>query len=90
MNYSNLVTLIATLLIAAIFLGGVFLNLDIKNSKEELYNFQDDIKQLKLEIKRQKIEITTLTNPMYVLNYIEKKKYKPAPLKNVDFIYIEE
>ena len=68
MNYLNVVTIIATLLLASIFLAGVFLNLNIKSSKEELYELQQDIKKIKLEIRRQKIEITSLTNPIYVLD----------------------
>lgn len=88
MNYSNIVILVSTLIIAMIFFGSVLLNLHIKSSKEELYKIQQEIDQLKLDIKRQKIEITTLTNPLRVYEYIEKKGYKAISIKNMEFIYL--
>ena len=63
MNYSNVIIIFSTILLAVIFLGSVFINLEIKNTREELYGIQEKIRDLELEIKRQKIEITTLTNP---------------------------
>lgn len=82
-------TVIATLVIAVIFLGGVFLNIDIKNSKEELVELREDIDKLKLDIRRQKIEITTLINPGKVFDYIEKKGLQPTSINNVDIIYLK-
>lgn len=90
MNYSNVVIIISTILLAVIFLGSVFLNLEIKNSREELIGLQDKIKDLELEIERQKIEITTLTNPYFVIRYIDKNNLKPIPLRNIETIYIKK
>ncbi len=90
MNYSNVVIIISTILLAIIFLGSVFLNLEIKNSREELFSLQEKIKDLELEIERQKIEITTLTNPYFVIQYIDKNKLKPIPLRNIETIYIKK
>lgn len=89
MNYSNAIIIISAILLAVIFLGSVFVNLEIKNSREELYGIQEKIKNLELEIKRQKIEITTLTNPYYVYEYIDRKNLKPVPLSNIETIYIK-
>ena len=44
MNYSNAIIIISTILLAAIFLGSVFVNLGIKSSREELYGIQEKIK----------------------------------------------
>ncbi len=90
MNYSNIVTVISTILIALIFLGGVFINLDIKTSKEELGELYQTIDRLKLEIKRQKIEMATLTSPVNIVRYIEKYDLKPVKLRNIENIYIKK
>jgi hypothetical protein len=90
MNYSNVIIIISAILLAVIFLGSVFVNLEIKNSREELYGIHEKIKDLELEIVRQKIEITTLTNPYYVYEYISKNKLKPIPLSNIETIYIKK
>ena len=90
MNYSNVIIIISTILLAVIFLGSVFVNLEVKNSREELYGIQEKIKELELEIKRQKIEITALTNPYFVFDYINRKSLKPIPLSNIETIYIKK
>lgn len=90
MNYSNVIIIISAILLAVIFLGSVFVNLEIKNSREELYGIQEKIKDLELEIVRQKIEITTLTNPYYVYEYINKNQLKSIPLSNIETIYIKK
>ena len=90
MNNLNISFLVSALLLASIFLCGVFLNLNIKDSKEELYDLQKEIKQIKLDMKRQRIEITSLTNPLYVINYIEKRAYKPVKLRNIKVLNIIE
>jgi cell division protein FtsL len=86
---SNIYILIASVILASIFLGGVFLNLGIKNSKEEVVKLESDIKDIKLDIKRKKIEITTLINPHNVFDYIDKKGLKPVPLRNVDVVVLK-
>ena len=90
MNNSNIVTIIATFLIAVIFFGSVFVNLDIRKSKEDITRLEDEIDKIKIDIMRQKIEITSLTNPVLVINYIEKNGLKPVPLKNVEIIKLNE
>ena len=90
MNYPNMVTIFSTLIIAFVFFCGVFINLDVKRSKEELTQIEDDIEKLKLDIKREKIEIAELLNPHKVLDYIEKNDYKPVSLNNIKVIYLQK
>lgn len=90
MNYSNIVTVVASILIALIFLGGVFINLDIKTSKGELEDLYQTIDRLRLEIKRQKIEIATLTSPVLVLEYIEKNDLNSVKLGNIENVHIKK
>ena len=65
------------------------LNLDIKDKKIEIDKLNESIKTLDLKIKRQKIEITTLTNPKFVIDYIERYNLKPVSLKNVNTVVIK-
>jgi hypothetical protein len=89
MNYSNLILIISTFMLAVIFFGAVFININIKNSKEELGKMQDEIKILDLQIKRDKIMIASLTRPDNILDFIERNSYKPVPIKNIEILKIE-
>jgi len=89
MNVPNLVTIISTLIISFVFFSGVFINMDVKKSKEELELIMEDIDKIKLEIKRQKIEITMLTSPHLVLDYIKKNNLTPISKNNIEVIYME-
>ena len=81
MNYSNVIIIISTILLAVIFLGSVFVNLEIKNSREELYGIQKKIRDLELEIKR---------HPYFIYDYINKNNLKPILLSNIETIYIKK
>lgn len=81
---------IAAFTISVIFLGSVFVNLNIKKQKNELEQIYKEIELIKKDIKRQKIEITTLTNPDYILDYAEKKGYSSVPVKDIIQIDIKE
>ncbi|MBN2547015.1 MAG: hypothetical protein JXB50_14535 [Spirochaetes bacterium] len=89
MNMPNMVTLISTLIISLIFFSGVFINMDVKRSKEELELIMGDIDKIKLEIKRQKIEIATLTSPHLVLEFIKRNNLTCVSKDNIEVIYIE-
>lgn len=86
---SGSIIFIAAITISMIFLGSVFVNLNIKKQKNELQLIYKEIETLKKEIKRKKIEITTLTNPNYILDYAEKKGYSSVPVKDIIQIDIE-
>ena len=90
MNYSNIITIIASIVIAAIFLGGVFLNLDIKKSRDELDSLKKEIIELKIELKQQYIEISSLTSPVKIIDYIEKNNLKVVPVNKFKTIYIKK
>jgi hypothetical protein len=89
MNFSNVIIIISTFLLVCLFIGTVFINLDIKDKKTEIDKLNDSIKILDLKIKRQKIEITTLTNPKFVIDYIERNNLKPVSLKNIETVVIK-
>lgn len=90
MNNSNIVTFIAALTISIIFFANVFVNLQIKAARLEVFEYYKEIDQLKNEIKRKKIEIAALTNPGNVLKHIEKEGMISVPLKNIEYIKINE
>lgn len=88
MNSTNLIIVISTLIISLIFFGGVFINLDVKRSKDELEILKNDIEKIKIEVKRQRIEIAVLSNPYFVIDYIEKNNLKPVDVDNISILTI--
>jgi|GEM_PF-1213927 len=90
MNHSNIIVIISTLMLAIIFLVAVFFNLEIKESKKELNLLQNDIEEIRMEIKRKEIEITTLISPLNIVEYIEKNKLKPIPIKNIEVLLLKK
>jgi len=89
MNYTNFSVIISTFILAVLFFACVFININIREEKRDLDKMKDKISSLELKIKRQKIEITTLTNPKYIINYIDKYNLKPVGLKSIDTIVIK-
>jgi hypothetical protein len=90
LNNFSIIIIISSITIAGLFLGTVMVNIGVKNSKIELEKKNEDIVNLKQNIKRQKIEITALTNPYLVMDYIDKKGLRPVSLKKKTIIYIEK
>ncbi len=90
MNYSNIILTVASIIIAIIFLSGVFLNIEIKKSKDELVKITADIEDLRLDIEKKRVEIAALTGPANVFDYIEKKGLKPVKLKDTVKIVIKK
>ena len=89
MRNSNLSVVVSTFILGILFLASVFININIKEEKKELEKMKKKISSLELRIKRQKIEITTLTNPKFVINYIGRYNLKPVGLKDIDTIVIK-
>jgi cell division protein FtsL len=90
MNHSNIILTVASFIIAAIFFSGVFLNLEIKKSRNEIVKITKEIEDLRLDIERKQIEIATLTSPLNVIKYIEKNDLKPVKLKNIEKVIIKK
>ncbi|OHD11418.1 MAG: hypothetical protein A2086_09790 [Spirochaetes bacterium GWD1_27_9] len=90
MNKFNFFVIFASFVIVILFGSAVFINLNIKNSKTEVERLNDEINDIKQEIKRQKIEISSLVSPVLVIDYIKKNDLKAVKLKNVTYIYVEK
>ena len=88
MNYSNVIMIVSTVLLALVFFGAVFINVNIKNSKIELDDLYMERDELEQEIKRYNIEIAALTRPENIIKFIEKNNYKPVPLKDIEILKI--
>lgn len=73
-----------------IFFFAVSANMKVKNEKKDIVKIEKEIRDLKTNIKRRKIEIASLTNPVLILDYIKKNDLKVLKLKNITTIYIEE
>ncbi|MCG8572890.1 MAG: hypothetical protein MJB14_22385 [Spirochaetes bacterium] len=89
MSKSNTVIFVASFIISIIFFASVFVNLQIKTIKLEVNEIYEEIDELKQTIKRQRIEITTLTNPHKVLEYIEENQLTPLTLDQVNTMQIK-
>jgi cell division protein FtsL len=88
MNRANLFSILSTVVIAVIFFWSVFLNLNIKNSKNKLEALYEEIEEIQLDIKRQNIEITTLTNPQLIIKYIKDNGLQPVPLNQMHYLEV--
>ena len=87
---SNLLVFFLSIGMVFIFCFAVFTNMEVKNNKNEILKIEKDIADLKVAIKRQKIEIASLTNPQSVLDYIKRNDLKALKLKNITTIYVED
>jgi cell division protein FtsL len=88
-NGFNYFIILASVTIVGLFLGAVFINLNVKTEKIAIEKIKSEIDDVKMDLKRQKVEIATLTNPQRVLTYIENNEMKSVPLKKKHFIFIE-
>ncbi len=90
MNYTNIIIIVSALTISIMFFGGVFMNLGITSSREELIAAQREIKELKDDIKRYEIEIASLSSPVNIINFINTNNLKTIPIKRIKVIRIKE
>ena len=58
----------------------------IENKIDEL---KLDLKEIVKDINRQKIEITVLTSPNKIIDFIEKNNYKRVKISNIEIIEIK-
>jgi|WetSurMetagenome_2_1015567.scaffolds.fasta_scaffold298455_2 hypothetical protein len=80
---------LSSMIIAGLFIGSVVINLNVKNSRQELNSMLEEAGKIKQDIKRQQIEISALTNPYNVIDYIEKHDLKSVSLTKKIKIYID-
>jgi cell division protein FtsL len=90
MNNFYLSIILSSLIVAGLFIGSVMINLNVKSSKQELKVMLVETEKLKRDIKRQQIEISALTNPYYVMDYINKHDLKSVTLTRKIKIYIDK
>jgi cell division protein FtsL len=90
LNNFNIFIIIASITIVGLFLGAVFINLNVKNDKIAIEKINDQIAELKLDLKRQKVQIATLTNPFKVLKYADDNNLKPISIKRKHTIYVDK
>lgn len=90
MMNNNLLIIVLSISMAFVFCFAIFTNLNVKNSKTEVSRIEQEIDDLKTAIKRQKIEVASLTNPQIVLEYIKRNDLEPVKLKNITTIYIDK
>lgn len=86
----NLLIFFLSVGMVVIFFFAVSANMKVKNEKKDIVKIEKEIRDLKTNIKRRKIEIASLTNPVLILDYIKKNDLKVLKLKNITTIYIEE
>lgn len=79
---------ISSILIALLFIGTVYVNLGIKDTKKMILDKYKKIDEYRVDLKRLKIEIAALTNPQDILIYAEKNNMKSVPLDSVKPIEI--
>ena len=89
MNYSNFFVFFASLIIAVLFFGSVMISTNIKSSRDELTQIHKDITALKDDLKRQEIEITSLTNPLDVIEFANNNDMKTISIDKIKIINIK-
>ncbi len=72
-----------------LFVGLMTLNNHVKKLESVISAQYKEINDLRTEIKRMRIEISALTNPLETHEFIEENKYKPVKVENVINVEIE-
>ena len=65
------------------------ISINIKSSRDELIQIQKDITALRDDIKRQEIEITSLTNPLDVIEFANENEMKTISIDKIKIINIK-
>lgn len=65
------------------------ISINIKSSRDELIQIQKDITALKDDLKRQEIEITSLTNPLDVIEFANNNEMKTISIDKIKIINIK-
>ena len=65
------------------------ISINIKSSRDELIQIQKDITALRDDLKRQEIEITSLTNPLDVVEFANENEMKTISIDKIKIINIK-
>lgn len=74
---------LSSIFIATLFVMTTFVSVRVKDLERNVISTYKEIDELRIEIKRVKIEISALTNPVDVLEYIEQEGLKNIKVKDV-------
>ena len=69
----------AACIIAALFIFTTFVSIKVKAQEREVTEIYQKIDEMRIEIKRVKIESSALTNPLDVLDYAAENEMKQHP-----------
>ena len=87
---NGLLVIICSIFMVIVFLVTVFVNISVREDRIAIDNLEKDIMAKKNDILFQEIEITALTNPKFVYNYILEHNYKPIKIKDITTLYIKD
>lgn len=82
--------ILAACIIAALFIFTTFVSIQVKAQEREITQIYKEIDEMRIEIKRVKIEASTLTNPLEVLDYIQENGMKSVKVKDLVNIEIDK
>ena len=80
--------IVGAFFIVALFMSTVVINTSVREERIAIDRLEEEIKDIKNTMLFQEIEITALTNPKFVYEYIQKNNYKPIKIKNITTLYI--
>ena len=80
----------AACIIAALFIFTTFVSIKVKAQEREVTEIYQKIDEMRIEIKRVKIESSALTNPWEVLDYAAENEMKSVKVKDLINIEIDK
>ena len=80
----------AACIIAGLFIFTTFVSIKVKAQEREITQIYQKIDDMRIEIKRVKIESSSLTNPLEVLDCAEKNGMKSIKVKDLVNIEIDK
>ena len=80
----------AACIIAALFIFTIFVSIKVKAQEREVTEIYQKIDEMRIEIKRVKIESSALTNPLEVLDYAAENEMKSVKVKDLVNIEIDK
>lgn len=80
----------AASIIAALFIFTTFVSINVKAQEREVTEIYQKIDEMRIEIKRVKIESSALTNPLEVLDYAKENEMQSIKVKDLVNIEIDK
>lgn len=86
----GLMIILAACIIAGLFIFTTFVSIKVKAQEREVTQIYQKIDEMRIEIKRVKIESSALTNPLEVLDYATENQMKSIKVKDLVNIEIDK